>query len=304
MSAFRKSFQRGLCAAAARGQQRHLSGANPNLGQQQHLLGALVSERCGRFLRARGGTARVLGLGLSQASIAQSLLSTLPPRANIVDIEQNEADMQPPRESSSRLNSVLLPSLDVLETVESRAALGLGDRGKFVCAVMAESLHDADTFTKRRTISFARSALDGGFGCLYILDRCSFDLQSPLADDHAALWDALHPTPAGGLPFGDYAAHLEEQAAERDAARRAAALKGRSLPMGSWDSPQQCASLCQEMGFHAEVIFQAFNRFLVAARPRPEADAEDERRRDFESWRDAKLTELEERVRPGNKRDE
>ena len=84
-----------------------------------------------------------------------------------------------------------------------------------MCAVMAESLHDADTFTKRRTISFARSALDGGFGCLYILDRCSFDLQSPLADDHAALWDALHPTPAGGLPFGDYAAHLEEQAAER-----------------------------------------------------------------------------------------
>ena len=74
----------------------------------------------------------MLGLGLSQASIAQSLLSTLPPRANIVDIEQNEADMQPLRESSSRLNSVLLPSLDVLEPA-GVIALGLATEGNCVC---------------------------------------------------------------------------------------------------------------------------------------------------------------------------
>ena len=61
----------------------------------------------------------MLGLGLSLASIAQSLLSTLPPRANIVDIEQNEADIQ--HFVRVAVDSMAAhPSLDVLETMKRR----------------------------------------------------------------------------------------------------------------------------------------------------------------------------------------
>ena len=51
------------------------------------------------------------------------------------------------------------------------------------------------------------------------------------------------------------------------------------------------------MGYHAEVLCVALNWFLVAARARPQADAEEARKRDFEAWRDAKLTLLDERLR-------
>ena len=51
------------------------------------------------------------------------------------------------------------------------------------------------------------------------------------------------------------------------------------------------------MGYDAEVLFVAFNRFLVAARPRAEADAEEELRRDFIAWREEKLRKLGEPTR-------
>ena len=72
---------------------------------------------------------------------------------------------------------------------------------------------------------------------------------------------------------------------------------GKSLGLGTWESPQECAQLCASMGYHAEVLFVALNWFLVAARARPQADAEEARKRDFEAWRDAKLTLLDERLR-------
>ena len=90
---------------------------------------------------------------------------------------------------------------------------------------------------------------------------------------------------------------VEAMAAEREAARQAAARKGRSLAVGSWDDPQQCQALCRELGFHAEVLFTSLDRFLLAARPRPEADNEAQQRRDFEAWRDAKIDTLSERIR-------
>ena len=87
---------------------------------------------------------------------------------------------------------------------------------------------------------------------------------------------------------------LEE---EREVARQAAARKGRSLAVGSWSNPQQCEALCRELGFHAEVLFTSFDRFLLAARPRPDADGEAQRRLDFEAWRDEKVDTLSERIR-------
>ena len=50
--------------------------------------------------------------------------------------------------------------------------------------------------------------------------------------------------------------------------------------------------LCREMGYEAEVLYTAFNYFLVAARPRPDADDEDERIKEFEAWRRSKVDQL------------
>jgi hypothetical protein len=50
--------------------------------------------------------------------------------------------------------------------------------------------------------------------------------------------------------------------------------------------------LCREMGYDAQVLYVAFNRFLVAARPRAEATEEELRRQEFDAWREGKLMSL------------
>jgi hypothetical protein len=46
------------------------------------------------------------------------------------------------------------------------------------------------------------------------------------------------------------------------------------------------------MGYDAQVLYVAFNRFLVAARPRAEATEEELRRQEFDAWREGKLMSL------------
>jgi hypothetical protein len=280
---------------------------NPNRGQQLHLLGAMMAESCARCLN-HGVPSRVLGVGIGRSQCAEQLLDAVPPRVSLSCVEQSAADIKSisqVRRGARLAKPVLVPSLQSLDNVHNRMALGLPKdpsslENRFACAVMAEVLHDADELAKRRALGFARAAISPN-GSLLIWDRFALDLDSPLTDERASLWEHLHPTPVGTTPYGAYVAHLEALAEEREVARQAAARKGRSLAVGSWDSPQQCEALCRELGFHAEVLFTSFDRFLLAARPRPEADGETQRRHDFEAWRDAKMDTLSERIRVSKK---
>jgi hypothetical protein len=134
-------------------------------------------------------------------------------------------------------------------------------------------VHEVDEVTKCRALDFVRDTL-APQGAFYIVDRFRLDLRSPLAEDHAALWESLHTSPLGGLSWAEYRTYMEAKLDD------------------AWASPQACVALCRRMGFHAEVLYTAFNRFIVAARPRANSDSQAEIRRDFESWRDAKLAQL------------
>ena len=188
---------------------------NPNRPQQLHLLGTLVADRCARHLRGGSDHARVLDLGVGSGSAARSLLDVMPPRSSIVGVDASATRLEQLRTTPhGRLHGLHI-AFEALE--RNRVALGLlklysveqptGPVCPFASVVADQSLCEVDIFTKRRALGFARGALAPG-GALYILERFACDLSSPLVEDHAALWDALHPTPVGGLPWGEYAAHV------------------------------------------------------------------------------------------------
>ena len=198
---------------------------NPNRGQQLHLLGAMVADSCARCMRSHGAAAgRVLGLGVGRSQSVETLLDAVPPRVSLVGVEQSAADIKSISQvrRGSRLSSLLVPSLSSLDNVHNRMALGLPKdvssaslENRFACVVMAEALHEVDELAKRRALGFARSVL-APQGSLIIWDRFAIDLDSPVEDERASLWEHLHPTPLGITPYSEYVAHLEVMAAERD----------------------------------------------------------------------------------------
>lgn len=246
-----------------------LEKTNPDRDRQLHLLASLVSTRCASHRKSTGMHARVLDLGVGSGLAAQRLLADMPPDSSIVGVDNSEAMLSLLHEGppNSRLTSF---HIDFDDLARSKAALGLagpnGDRGRFACAVAVQSLHEVSDMTKRRALSFCRRALQPD-GTLFILDRHRFDLASPLADAHEALWPALHRSPfEPSYAWSEYAEHMR---LKRDDA---------------WASAQHAVQLCHESGYHAEVLYSAFNRFLVAAKPHAPEDAA--KRRDFEAWRD------------------
>lgn len=252
---------------------------NPNRAQQLHLLGSLVSARCVAHLRAGSDHARVLDLGVGSGLAARAVLEHIPPDSSIVGVDESEAMLELLRQNASpRERLAALPiGFDNLE--RSRSALGLVETATaaarpFACAMAVQSLHEVDNFTKRRALSFARSALMPGRGTLYILDRFNFDPDSELHDEYAAMWQALQSSPISGWEWYEYQDYMRAKLDD------------------AWASPQQCVRLCNETGYDAEVLYLAFNRFLVAARPRPDADDERERLEEFEAWRRERLERL------------
>lgn len=244
---------------------------NPNRQMQLHLLGTLAADSCVAHMRSRSGSApRILDLGVGSGLAARSLLDVLPPQASVVGVDSSLAmlNLLHGHHGHNRLTGLHI-GFDELES--HRAALLRP--GKFACVVAVQSLHEVDDYTKRRALSFARSALAPG-GSLYILDRFNFDRASPLHADHASMWHALQTSPIGGMPWSEY---VECIGAKEDDA---------------WSGPQQCVQLCREAGFFAECLYMAFNRFLVAARPYYDVEHEAEVRHDFEAWRDAQMDKL------------
>ena len=252
---------------------------NPDRNRQIHLLSSLVSARCAAHLRAGRGHARVLDLGVGSGLAARHLLDEMPPDAYIVGVDESEAMLQLLEESHQhRRERLQALRIGFDELSSKRAALGLPPDGDevdghqgFACAVAVHSLHEVNDMTKRRALSFVRSALAPD-GMLFILDRFNWDLESPLSEAHGSLWRGLHTSLAAEQQGYSWNGYLEYTQAKKDDA---------------WASPQQCVTMCREAGMHAEVLYLALNRFLVAACPPKERD--ERKRRDFEAWRNEQV---------------
>ena len=273
---------------------------NPDRAHQLHLLGCLVADRCSAHMRD-GGDARVLDLGIGSGLAARSILEAMPKRASIVGVDSSPAMLEILREGGApdeRLKALPIGFEDLDSSREALGIAGAGGAGRrFACAVAVQSLHEVNDATKRQALGFACTAL-APEGTLYILDRFNIDLGSPLTDDYAALWRALHK---GGTEHGrpalgrgvegwrwdEYASYMASklddawespQARPRHLGVVALRRPGASLPtphaQASRPTTQACVRLCREMGLDAECLYVAFNRFLVAARPRAGAENE------------------------------
>lgn len=214
---------------------------NPDRLHQIDLVARLLEGNC-------PPGSRILDLGIGSGQVEAHLHGRAPTffrSRSLLGIDASAAMLSL---AGSRFSGLGLDGRVRLQQADFAELDALGIKETFDAIVCVQALHEAEDPVKRAVFRWARSRLHPG-GVFYIADRFTYR-HVPFAPDQRVIWDAMRDTLADGSAVLDFDRYHERYGAKKDHVAEVPDYEG-------W---------LRGAGFEVAVLYQQFNRALLAAR--------------------------------------
>lgn len=214
---------------------------NPDRHHQVGLVARLLMENC-------PPGSRLLDLGIGSGQVEACLHDMAPTffaSRSLLGIDASDAMLAL---AESRFTSLGLDSRIRLQRTDFDDLDGLPVGETFDAVLCIQALHEVADPVKQAVFRWTLSRLNAG-GVFYIADRFTYRY-TPFSPDLRVIWDAMRDTLADPGAVPDFGSYHERYSAKKD---HVAALRDYE----DW---------LRAAGFEVAVLYQQFNRALLAAR--------------------------------------